>query len=348
MSQYVDSQLAGFNAGTRNLTSGLQRLALMQGMQQQRGPLLAAEAQEAAARTGLIGEQTKGEQAKTAEILQRMNLTTALQNLSPGALAALQKGDTSDPAVGPLLGTVMADTGANKGDTMKALQTGVALLRSSGGDIPGAAGVANPVSVQNNAVNAAERAARPVNVPTGGTLMSPGGQPLGTGTINTKPGEIVYGPQGNITAGSAAVAPPPQQDYDPTIPTQPENPAMAVAPQVQGPPAPPGNLSVIARGMPLPVKPTAQKPMELPAAVQDQIFNYGVTNNPAGTNNISGGLQGLLDARSAAATPGTPVPTTPAAPAPSSMPSGLSEGQRVRNKKTGAFGIVKNGQIVPQ
>jgi hypothetical protein len=299
----------------------------MQAMANQRAPLYAAQAADAQARQGLVAEQTKGEQAKTAEILQQMNLTTALQNLSPAGVAALQKGDTSDPAVGPLLGNVMAETGANKGDVAKAMQTLVALTRAASGDVNGAANVENSLGVANNirdnAVNVANNirnnavnAAKPIVTPSGATLFTPQGQMLAQGGVSLNPGQTRFVPQGNLLAGLSqdpGVAPS-ASDVDNPDEQDQEAPPTATATPWQA----------VASGIPLPVNvPKPVPPASLPPSVQGPLFRQILANSQGGTNysqamDVFNRLNGIGQPNPATASPAAPNPATasPAAPNP--------------------------------
>ena len=308
MSAYMDQQMSGFNAGARNLTSGLQRLRYMQAMANQRAPLYAAQAADAQARQGLVAEQTKGEQAKTAEILQQMNLTTALQNLSPAGLVALQKGDTSDPAVGPLLGNVMAETGANKGDVAKAMQTLVALTRAASGDVNGAANVENSLGVANNIRDNAVNAAKPIVTPSGATLFTPQGQMLAQGGVSLNPGQTRFVPQGNLSAGLSqdpGVAPS-ASDVDNPDEQDQEAPPTATATPWQA----------VASGIPLPVNvPKPVPPASLPPSVQGPLFRQILANSQGGTNysqamDVFNRLNGIGQPNPATASPAAPNPAT--------------------------------------
>ena len=297
MSAYTDQQLAPLNSGMRNLTSGLQRLAYMRGMAGMRAPLYAAEAQDAQARQGLIGAQTATEKAKTAEIMQRLNLTTALQQMSPAAVQALAAGKSDDPSLAPYLGAAMAMTGENKGDIMKAGQTAVGLLRSSAGNITGAAGVVNPVSVANNAADNAEKAGRPVVVPTGGTMMTPTGTPIGTGGVTLNPGQTRFAPQGNLSAGmapgNASLASDELGEPDATSAATPT----------------PAAMTPVASGAPLPVKPGGMiKPPVNPLSSPEFQTSYYKSLIDEGTN-----APDALNLVKALA-PAQANPATPAAP----------------------------------
>ena len=345
MSAYMDQQMSGFNAGARNLTSGLQRLRYMQAMANQRAPLYAAQAADAQARQGLVAEQTKGEQAKTAEILQQMNLTTALQNLSPAGVAALQKGDTSDPAVGPLLGNVMAETGANKGDVAKAMQTLVALTRAASGDVNGAANVENSLGVANNirdnAVNVANNirnnavnAAKPIVTPSGATLFTPQGQMLAQGGVSLNPGQTRFVPQGNLLAGLSqdpGVAPS-AGDVDNPDEQDQEAPPTATATPWQA----------VASGIPLPVNvPKPVPPASLPPSVQGPLFRQVLANSQGGTNysqamDVFNRLNGIGQPNPATASPAAPNPATasPAAPNPATASPAAQNTVGVANPAT--------------
>ena len=317
MSQYWQAQTEGFQRGLGNLAGGLARLpmARAQGtMLQQRGALYGQEAAEAAAKSGLIGAQTEGEQAKTADLLKKGALVDALQRTAPAALRAMQSGKMDDPSIDDFTGAASALTGYNKGDIQKSMATGLGTILAASGNTSTAAAVENPVSVQNNSVNAAERTARPVTVPTGGTLMTPAGQPLGTGGVTLSPGQNRFGPQS--LAGAL-------QSSQGNLDTSTDPDAIAGDQTSAAPP-------LVAQGQPLPIKPAKSEAPQLPASVLAPLFKQALANSNGGTNTVQA-VQAVLDANKAAGTGVAPtaqtaagVPTISSQADYDALPSGAS------------------------
>ena len=287
-SPYWQAQVAPFQQGVGSLTAGLTRLPMIQAqgaMLNQRAGLYGQEATEAAARTGLIGAQTDEANSRVAELAQKGALVEALQKYAPAAQAAMAAGKLDDPSIDAFTGADSALTGVNKGDIQKSFATGLGTILARGGNVSGAAAVENPVSVSNNAADNATKAARPVVVPTGGTLMDPTGTPLGAGGVTLNPGQNRFGPQSLAGALSA----------NQTGPADVDDPSQ----QGGEMPAPP----LVAQGQPLPVKPVATKaPPQLPASVLAPLFKQALANSQGGTNTESA-VQAVLDANAKVAPP---------------------------------------------
>jgi hypothetical protein len=202
MSEYWDRQTEGFNQGANNLGRAMIMIPRMRAMQNYRNQELqirAAQeqsaAQERAAREGLIGAQTGESNAKTQEILKRLSLAEALGAKAAPAIRAFQAGNMSDPAIDDYLNTASEMTGANKGDVVKAFKGSLGTVLAAGGNTKLAGAVENPVSVANNEADNAQKAARPVVVGSGATLMKPDGSPLAEGGVTLNPGQNRFAPQ---------------------------------------------------------------------------------------------------------------------------------------------------------
>jgi len=244
MSPYWQAQMAPLNNGVGNLSAGLMRLPMIRAQGQMMGAragLYQEEAAKNAADVGLVGAQTDHEKQLTGNLAQIMALTDTIRQAGPRARAAMLAGNQNDPAIDDLTGAVAALTGANKGDVWKSMQGSIATPRAAAGDVQGAANVANPVSVANNANDNLEKAGRPMIVPSGGTLYTPAGQPLGTGGFTLNSGQTRFAPQGNLSAGLTQDP----NDFDPV-----DQGAATPAPAAMTP---------VASGLPLPAKSTGTK-----------------------------------------------------------------------------------------
>lgn len=302
-SAYWQSQLAPLQNGVGNLSAGLMRLPLIQAqgqMMQQRAGLYQQEAAKNSADVGLVGAQTEHEQALTGQIAKIMALTDTIRTAGPTARAAMLAGKQDDPSIDDLTGAVAALAGANKGDVMKSIQDSIAIPRAAAGDVQGAANVTNPVSVANNAADNAEKAARPMIVPSGGTLTAPTGQPLATGGVTLSAGQTRYAPQGMLAQGMAqAAASPTDADYDPD--EQPGQPAA---------PGGPGPLQVVASAPPLPPKPgQPAAPPQLPPSVQGIIAKAMLDSSTNKNQTISQIQQWANQGQPNAATIVSPAPS---------------------------------------
>lgn len=253
------------NRGVQNLSSALMQLprlraqaALFAARQQEQQQA----AQEAAARTQLLNAQTSG---LLAGRLNDQNLTSALKrySLNPqdsGAQADVVSGFgqayRKDPqGTAKALGDLFAQFAARNGSTNYA----------NLGALQG-----NAAQIANNQADNAEKAARPVVVGNGATLMTPAGQPLGNGGFTLNPGQQRYAPTPFTSAFLQMPA---------AVPAGPASNAGS------------GNSTISGS-----VPPTLQQPMavnpQLPRGVSraavSQVFNQakssGTTNAPSPVN----------------------------------------------------------------
>ena len=214
---------APFVSGIRNIGSFLTQRPYMQAMAQQRGAMAnyygaraneqAMAGQEAAARANLLNEQTRGEKQKNDaaasdddNLRQFGQLTRAFvaaqnayrANPTPENQTAL------DNATSDMSGGAATLREMKVGD----LATAIGRLRAQGElaaqnpDFQRAGGLqGNAASVANENTRAATEAAKPVIIPTGGTMATPAGNVLATGGVTLSPGQDRFAPQGQPAAG---------------------------------------------------------------------------------------------------------------------------------------------------
>jgi len=241
-SPYWNTQLAPLNQGLGNFAQGLARLpiARAQGaMLSARAGTYQAQGQEDAARTALLSGQLEhlqsGDKAVDAAAKASADYLRSLQvyqdNPTPENLKALED---STSTVGGAMSS--AQESGNPKIITQAFQNIMSLNQSVGGNTGTAANIANPVAMQENVNDNAEKAGRPVTVPSGGTLMTPGGGVLGAGGVTLNQGQQRFGPQGNLTAGMMAPSGGPQTPPGDDMGDQtPQTPGMVAS----VPPAPP-------------------------------------------------------------------------------------------------------------
>ena len=288
-SNYWQSQLAPLNQAAGNLTTGLARLPMLRAqgaMMAQRGQLYGQEAQEATARIGLINDQAEGETIKNGNLARMLALSNQIQKLAPLARSDILAGNQNSQNVQDLVGATAGLTGEKPGAVFQTLRDSIVLGRSANGDVAGAADVQNPTSVNNNQVdnatklqvdaqNNARLAKAPKIVPSGSTLMTPQGQPLGAGGYTLGPGQSRFAPQGNLTSaltpGTSASGDAENDD------TGPMGASSALSNVLQQP---------TAQGQPVPAKPDptqAEKAQLIKAAILAEGSNNpnNTTNTPA-------------------------------------------------------------------
>lgn len=198
-SDYWNRQTAGFQQGANNLATALMRQ-----------PALQRQADEQLGRTMVMKSQYDLNNARGQELAQKGALVETLQKVAPQAQAAMLKGNFEDPTVQQFVGATAALTGQNKQDVWKAAKEGMGTMLALQGKTPMAAAVENPVSVQNNQVNADERTGRPMNIT--GTMMKPDGTVLGQAATTLAPGATrlspVQGAGAPVVTGKGEPLPP--------------------------------------------------------------------------------------------------------------------------------------------
>jgi hypothetical protein len=269
MSPYWQSQLEPMNRGFQNLSTAFMQLPRLRAQ----AALLAARqqeqqqaAQEASARTQLLNAQTSG---LVAGRLNDQNLTGALKRyaLNPqdsGAQADVISGfgqayrknpQGTAKALGDLFAQFAARTGSTNYPNMAALQ-------------------GNAAQIADSLADNAEKAARPVVVGNGATLMAPTGQPLGSGGFTLNPGQQRYAP----SYAPTPLASPPLQ-----LPSAgPAGPASVAGSGNSINPAP------ASTGLQSPIAVNSQLPRGASRAAVSQVFNQaksgGNTNAPSPGN----------------------------------------------------------------
>jgi len=198
MSQYWNEQLGGFNQAANNLSAAFIRrpaFAARNALYQAEAEKNAAMVGEVNARTGLYQNQSDLTSARVKELAQKGQLVEALQNAAPAAQRAMLDGKFDDPAIDQFTGATAALTGVDKGDIQKQMKQGLGTILAMQGKTPMAASVENPVSVNNNAVDNATRANRPVVAGNGSTVFSGDGSTvLGQAATTLAPGATRLSP----------------------------------------------------------------------------------------------------------------------------------------------------------
>ncbi|MDE2098677.1 MAG: hypothetical protein KGL39_15590 [Patescibacteria group bacterium] len=204
-SAYWNAQLEPFNRGIGNLAQGLMRAPMLRaeaGYMQSRMAEQQQLAQEAAARTGLLGAQqnaiTTGDQridgASKATAAYMAAQQAYKDNPTPETKKALEDATTN------FSGSLATFKNVKVGDLMTALGKAGALneLVGPSPNFATAGGMqGQAASIANNQADNAEKAGRPLNIT--GALMTPAGQILATAPRNV--------PQGDVTVGDANTPP---------------------------------------------------------------------------------------------------------------------------------------------
>ena len=288
MSPYWESQLQPVRQGVNSLGSAIvmaprirQQVALLQARQQADQ----AQAAEAASRTGLIDTQNQRGQF---QLQQALALANRFQQ--PGAITKDKDGNMviDKDAVADVASAIGGmGTGANDA------AGGLANIFKSV-NAPVQAGLERTSKESIAAASDAERANRPLVVPTGGTVMSPTGTPLGSGGVTLNPGQQRFAP---VSLAGALSQPPGEDDAtDAGAPTEP--------------------LSMQAPVAAVPAK--ASPAATLPPGVQAELFKALLANEGGGTNTQTA-ITGLQRAVATAAAPAAaPAVSAPAAQSSSS------------------------------
>ena len=292
-SPYWNTQLAPLNQGLGNLSQGLARLpiARAQGaMLGARAQSYGAMAQEDAARTALLSGQLEhlqsGDKAVDAAAKASADYLRTLQlyqdNPAPENLKALE--DSTSAAGGAMSA---AQKSGNPQILTSAFQKIMSLNQAVGGNTSQAANIANPVAMQENVNNNAQKAATPQIIPSGATQTTQTGQPLSTGGVTLSPAQQRFAPQGNLGVPDV-------------------QPAQMVASVSPNPPTPPP----AAR----PQTPPFQNPGVLAA-----IFKQNLVNSSGGTNTDQAIQQTLRQTGTAPGGVGAAPGGVGAAPAPTTQ-----------------------------
>ena len=188
----------GFAGGIRNLGTILTAGPAIRA----RGNLVNAEADRYRAMAGQSRSVAANKEASTQDLLRKGRLVDTIQKIYPIAEAKMRANDFNDPAVQDYLGAASALTGLDKGNLAEFAKKSLGTRLGLGGQGDLAADVENPVSTANNRRDVAERAARPVTIPSGGTMATPAGTILAQGGATIPQGDIRTGP----VAGTGAPA----------------------------------------------------------------------------------------------------------------------------------------------
>ncbi|HEY4416959.1 MAG TPA: hypothetical protein VGO57_14815 [Verrucomicrobiae bacterium] len=207
MPNYFEENTEGINRGLNNLATAFARQPYYQTLAQNRTAQAGYDNQRASEQSSLA----ELNRARTADLLRKGALVDALQRVSPAAQSAMLSGNFDDPSVQQFTGAVSALTGQNQGDVQKSMKQGLGTILAMRGNLPMAAAVENPVSVQNNQVNAAAEANRPANnqviLPTGGTLVDRStGRPISEGGVTLRQGESRFAPKTLATTSALPAA----------------------------------------------------------------------------------------------------------------------------------------------
>lgn len=223
--------MGGFNQGAGTLASAFVRAPIMRQqalLLQARQAEQAEMAREADARTGLLKTQTQGlidQQIDDGNFKKALKLWMANPNdtgvqgdvISQMGEAYKKNPEGTAKGIGSLLATIQARNGSTNYANMGALQGSAA-------------------SIANNQADNAEKAARPVDVANGGTLMSPTGNIIGSGAFTLSPGQERFAASG------------PASTVDPTTAAEDDQAPNLDAAPVASVPAktPPENLGALA------------------------------------------------------------------------------------------------------
>lgn len=317
----AESNFSGFRQASRNLSSAIARAPMiryMGAMNQARSNEYSQRAGEDAARTALIATQADhirtgdaaADSAAKAVAAHMRAVQLYHDNPTPENMKALE--DATSEVSGAMS---TANKSGNPGALTTAMQKLLAINQVAGGNLQQGANYQDPVAMGKdandnaerlsaNGANVSERAARPVTVPTGGTLMSPTGDVLASGGATLNPGQARFAPQGNLSRAMGGIPTPDEMENEQDGAQEP--PEAAQAPQ-----------RPIASVPPLPPKPgalpkPATPPMESPA-ILSQIFKQNLMNSQGGTNTDQAVEQTM---RQATASPGS-APSAASQPPPS-------------------------------
>lgn len=265
MSPYWQEQLEPFNRGVANLSAGLMQLprlraqAALYAARQQEQQLAA---QEAAARTQLLNAQTSG---LIAGQLNDQNLTSALKRYAVNPQDTDAQADVisgfgqvykKDPqGTARALGDLFAQFAARNGSTNYA---NLAALQG------------NAAAIANDQANNAEKAARPVALGNGATLVSPAGQILAGGAFTLGLGQQRYPA---TTPAGAPQMPPSAADVD-------DSSAASVSAPQNSP----------ALMQPIAVNPAAVRSRSaVPSGLLSRVFNQAAAGSGNAANTIAPG-----------------------------------------------------------
>lgn len=185
MDNYWQAQFDPWTQSTRSIAQSMMQL-----------PALRAQAGHLRAATESAKATARYTDERTQELIRKGQLVDNLEKHGGAAMRALVEQRFDDPSIETFTGSAAALTGENKGDIQKSLATGIGTLLARQGHVPEAAAVENPVSVQNNQVNAEERANRPVVAGNGSTVFTPEGTKLGEAAFSLSPGQNRFPAQG--------------------------------------------------------------------------------------------------------------------------------------------------------